>query len=236
MEESLPERIFGTTFALVCDTSTLSPVLPILTYGCGLPSAAMDRITMNTYCCILTTACSERKCGTGFTEGTWSILHAKGRIDWIAQDISWRISQEGTARKRSRVLGLQLFSICSSSGQERRGVSCNEEQRKVEAARKSRNANEDSLSPRARCITGIGAKRASYYMSLIDILRWIVELGRVDVCLECSMMSSYMALPREGHLYELFQIFGYLKKYHNTEMVFDPSDPVVDQSSFELKD
>ena len=106
----------------------------------------------------------------------------------------------------------------------------------MEAARKSRNANEDSLSPRARCITGIGAKRASYYMSLIDILRWIVELGRVDVCLECSMMSSYMALPREGHLYELFQIFGYLKKYHNTEMVFDPSDPVVDQSSFELKD
>ena len=90
MEESLPERIFGTTFALVCDPSTLFPVLPILTYGCGLPSAALVRITSNTYCCILTTACSERKCGTGFTEGTWSILHAKGRIDWIAQDISWR--------------------------------------------------------------------------------------------------------------------------------------------------
>jgi hypothetical protein len=78
----------------------------------------------------------------------------------------------------------------------------------------------------------LGPTEAAYYMSLIGILRWIVELGRVDVCLECSMMSSHMALPREGHLYELFQIFGYLKKYHNTEMVFDPSDPVVDQSSF----
>ena len=36
----------------------------------------------------------------------------------------------------------------------------------------------------------------SYYMSLIGILRWIVELGRVDICLEVSMMSSNMAMPR----------------------------------------
>jgi hypothetical protein len=82
----------------------------------------------------------------------------------------------------------------------------------------------------------LGPVEASYYMSLVGILQWIVELGRVDVCLECSMMSSHMALPREGHLYQIFQIFGYLKKYHNTEMVFDPSDPVIDESSFELKD
>jgi len=77
---------------------------------------------------------------------------------------------------------------------------------------------------------------ASYYMSLIGILRWIVELGRVDVCLECSMLSSHLALPREGHLYQLFQVFAYLKKYHNTEMVYDPSDPCIDESAFELKD
>jgi hypothetical protein len=77
---------------------------------------------------------------------------------------------------------------------------------------------------------------SAYYMSLVGILRWIVELGRIDICLECSMMSSHMALPREGHIHQLFQVFGYLKKYHNTEMVFDPSDPVVDESSFELKD
>ena len=29
---------------------------------------------------------------------------------------------------------------------------------------------------------------AAYYQSLIGILRWIVELGQVDVCLEVSMM------------------------------------------------
>jgi hypothetical protein len=77
---------------------------------------------------------------------------------------------------------------------------------------------------------------AAYYQSVIGILRWIVELGRIDICLEVSMMSSHLALPREGHLTQVLQIFSYLRKYHNTEMVFDPSDPVVDEATFERKD
>ena len=77
---------------------------------------------------------------------------------------------------------------------------------------------------------------AAYYQSLIGILRWMVELGRVDVCLEVSMMSSHLALPREGHLEQVLHIFAYLKKYHNTELVYDPSDPVVDENDFERRD
>ena len=72
--------------------------------------------------------------------------------------------------------------------------------------------------------------------SLIGILRWIVELGRVDICLEVSMMSSHLTLPRQGHLAQVFHIFAYLKKYHNAEMVFDPSDPVIDESAFQRHD
>ena len=68
---------------------------------------------------------------------------------------------------------------------------------------------------------------ATYYQSLIGILRWIVELGRVDICLEVLMVSSHLALPREGHLSQVLQIFSHLQKYHNSEMVFDPSDPVI---------
>jgi hypothetical protein len=40
---------------------------------------------------------------------------------------------------------------------------------------------------------------------------------------------------REGHLYQLFQCFPYLKKYHNTKILYDPSDPVIDESVYELK-
>lgn len=79
-------------------------------------------------------------------------------------------------------------------------------------------------------------KDASYYQSVIGVLRWIVELGRVDICLEVSMMSSHLALPREGHLEQVLHIFAYLKKYHNAEMVFDPSDPVVDENQFVKQD
>ena len=38
---------------------------------------------------------------------------------------------------------------------------------------------------------------AAYYQSLVGILLWIVELGRVDICLEVSLMSPHLALPRE---------------------------------------
>ena len=64
----------------------------------------------------------------------------------------------------------------------------------------------------------------------------MVELGCVDICLEVSMMSSHLVLPREGHLEQLYHIFAYLKKYHNSEMVFDPSDPVIDEDLFRWQD
>ena len=47
------------------------------------------------------------------------------------------------------------------------------------------------------------------------------------------MMSSHLALPRVGRLNQIHHVFGYLKKHHNSELVFDPSDPMVDESSFE---
>jgi len=82
----------------------------------------------------------------------------------------------------------------------------------------------------------LNATEASYYQSMIGVLRWIVELGRVDICLEVSMMSSHLALPREGHLEAVLHIFAHLRKYHNTEAVYDPSDPVIDESKFEAQD
>jgi hypothetical protein len=63
-----------------------------------------------------------------------------------------------------------------------------------------------------------------------------VELGRVDICLEVSMMSSHLALPRKGYMEQVLHIFAHLKKYHNTEVVYDPSGQVIDEAQFEAKD
>lgn len=51
-----------------------------------------------------------------------------------------------------------------------------------------------------------------YFQELvIGILRWAVELGRVDILLETSLLSSHLAMPRAGHLNQVYRIFGYLK-------------------------
>ena len=78
----------------------------------------------------------------------------------------------------------------------------------------------------------LGSEEASYYQSQIGILRWMVELGRVDIITEVSMLASQMALPRRGHLEAIFHIYAYLEKKHNSTMVFDPSYPEIDMQSF----
>ena len=55
------------------------------------------------------------------------------------------------------------------------------------------------------------ADRVQYYMEIVGVLRWEVEIGRVDILYETSIMSTQLALPRVGHLEHLFHVFGYLK-------------------------
>ena len=50
------------------------------------------------------------------------------------------------------------------------------------------------------------------------------------------MMSSHLAFPREGHLEAVFHMFAYLKNNHNSEMVFNPSEPDIDMSDFPRED
>ena len=50
------------------------------------------------------------------------------------------------------------------------------------------------------------------YQSLIGALQWLVTLGRFDILIAVSTMSSYRVAPREGHLERLKRIFGYVKK------------------------
>ena len=59
-----------------------------------------------------------------------------------------------------------------------------------------------------------------------------MELGKVDIDVEVRMMSSHLALPREGHLKELYHIVAYLKARSNDEMVFDPTPIEPDKTLF----
>ena len=60
----------------------------------------------------------------------------------------------------------------------------------------------------------------------------MLELSIIDICCEISMMSSHLALPREGHLSQVFRIFAYLKKNHNSALAFGPSYPDINIATF----
>ena len=68
---------------------------------------------------------------------------------------------------------------------------------------------------------------ASYYQHLIGVLHWIVELGRVDLVTEVSILASQMAMPRRGHLDAALHVVAHLKSRSNARMVFDPTYPDI---------
>jgi hypothetical protein len=74
------------------------------------------------------------------------------------------------------------------------------------------------------------------YQELIGVLRWAVELGRVDILLEASLMSTHMAMPREGHLQQLYRMFGYLKLYPKRKLAFDFQHPIISERMFQTYD
>jgi hypothetical protein len=73
--------------------------------------------------------------------------------------------------------------------------------------------------------------RANLYQSQIGILRWCVELVRIDIITEVSMLSTHLCLPREGHLEAVFHVSAYLGLHHNARVVFDPTYHAVDMGT-----
>ncbi|MGH3053464.1 MAG: reverse transcriptase domain-containing protein, partial [Gaiellaceae bacterium] len=62
---------------------------------------------------------------------------------------------------------------------------------------------------------------ANYYQSLIGVLQWIVELGRIDIAYSVSAMSRFTTMPRESHLRNVLRIFAYLKSHVRSRLVMD---------------
>jgi len=75
-------------------------------------------------------------------------------------------------------------------------------------------------------------KDITSYQEYISMLRWVVEIGRINIMVEVSMMLSHLACPREGHLKEVLRIFAYLKAYPKRTLAFNPRQPPIDQRRF----
>jgi hypothetical protein len=82
----------------------------------------------------------------------------------------------------------------------------------------------------------LGPDQATYFAGLIGVLRWCIELGRIDIIVEVSLLSFFLACPREGHMQQVFHVISYLKKHARSWMVFDETEPAIDQSRFRVVD
>jgi len=58
------------------------------------------------------------------------------------------------------------------------------------------------------------------------------ELGRIDILHPVSLLSHFLAAPREGHLEQAFHVFAYLWKHNRPSLVFDHQRPAFDEARF----
>ena len=76
----------------------------------------------------------------------------------------------------------------------------------------------------------------SYYLTIIGILRWIIELGRIDIINNVLLLSSHAALPREGHLDAAVHVMTHFAQRYNSRLVYGPSYPEIDHIVFKKCD
>jgi len=55
-------------------------------------------------------------------------------------------------------------------------------------------------------------EKIKVYQSLIGQCQWVIQLGRFDIAVHVMTLSSFRAIPREGHLDRLMKIYGYLSR------------------------
>ena len=90
----------------------------------------------------------------------------------------------------------------------------------------------DRYKPEVDITVELSDTLVNRYQQYIGILRWAVELGRLDIHFEVSKLASFTINPRRGHMEAVYSIFAYLKKHLRSKIVFDPAYVEIDESVF----
>jgi hypothetical protein len=152
--------------------------------------------------------------------------------------------KEGSAGPPTVYLGANIQKLQSRSGGECWGMSCEQYVRdaikhvkdklKRDGLEFNRKLSDPLYSPQQPFSTQkykpeldsshlCSDQEANYYQNLIGVLRWIVELGRIDINFEVASLSQYLVNPRRGHLHQALHIFKYLDIHKESFLSFDPT-------------
>ena len=72
----------------------------------------------------------------------------------------------------------------------------------------------------------------SLHQSCMRILRWLVELRRIDIAFQALLMTQFKTLPWYQHIVVFGHIFAYLKNHSRSRILFDPTSPEFAYKSF----
>ena len=78
--------------------------------------------------------------------------------------------------------------------------------------------------------------RVQKYQELIIQLRWTIEIGRLYIFLETSLLLSYLMMPQVGHLKQAFHIFGYFMAHPKMKSGSEPADYAINKNRFQQCD
>jgi hypothetical protein len=56
----------------------------------------------------------------------------------------------------------------------------------------------------------LGQDETQQFQSLIGAIQWAVSIGRLDIMTAVVSLSSFLTMPRRGHLERAKRIYGYL--------------------------
>jgi hypothetical protein len=155
--------------------------------------------------------------------------------------------KEGSAGPPTAYLGAQIYQHSLPDGRSAWAMSCEKYVRNAVRTVEELLREDDegfhlkstasvpfptSYKPELDVSKELDANLMSRYKQLIGILRWMVELGRLDIYLEVSLLSHYLASPRQGHLEAIYHVFAYIKKSNKSSLVLDPKSILLDVRSF----
>ena len=76
----------------------------------------------------------------------------------------------------------------------------------------------------------------SYFLTVIGILWWMIVLGRIDIITKVLLLSSHLALPREGHLDAAVHVMTHAGQRYDLRLVYNLLCPEIDHSVFKKCD
>ena len=85
----------------------------------------------------------------------------------------------------------------------------------------------------------LGGDLQSWYLQIIGVLRRAIEIGRIDITTNISVLYQYLCNPRDSQLNALYRIFWYLncemsrgKNPNMVRLVYDARHKEVDDRLF----